>query len=353
MVVGDGGDVVNGSLLGGMTKDENRVHFGGWCIVSSPLILAYNLSTPARREHVWDIITNKEAIQVNQAWAGHPGAQVLANIGSNNETEVWAKPLGGNRTAVFVVNTAVYNHTSIKDENGQMMMEPCNASSPSQDWTLSPGIHPGDGGVTNIKSTTGNKGCWEITGCNMHANAAVGTGFGCKALPKGPCSGNMCDCNGAWTINSNGSITSYMSHLCMVAEGSKVTVSVCDGSAAQQWKVVSSTLDPTAVRIVQGAKCVDSNQQPQPPGPQPGPGGPSDVSFVLTALNLGFEGAVRVRDLWNHKDLSPLPSTSSSFSTHIPYHGSAFLVFMPGDDSEWPLPFELAPWMRSKPTPPM
>ena len=57
MVVGDGS----------MTKDENRVHFGGWCIVSSPLILAFNLSTPARHELVWDIITNKEAIQIVSA----------------------------------------------------------------------------------------------------------------------------------------------------------------------------------------------------------------------------------------------------------------------------------------------
>ena len=44
----------------------------GWCIVSSPLILAFNLSTPTRHDLVWDIITNKEAIQVNQIWAGHP-----------------------------------------------------------------------------------------------------------------------------------------------------------------------------------------------------------------------------------------------------------------------------------------
>ena len=68
MVVGDGGSVnASGHLNGGMTKDENRVHFGAWCIMSSPMILAYNLSQPARRELVWDIITNKEAIQVNQA----------------------------------------------------------------------------------------------------------------------------------------------------------------------------------------------------------------------------------------------------------------------------------------------
>ena len=50
MVVGDAGSVVNGSLQNGMTLDETRVHFGGWCIVSSPLILAYNMSEPARRE---------------------------------------------------------------------------------------------------------------------------------------------------------------------------------------------------------------------------------------------------------------------------------------------------------------
>ena len=56
MVVGDGD----------MTYEENQVHFGGWCIVSSPLILAFNLSDVTRRELVWDIITNKEAIQVNQ-----------------------------------------------------------------------------------------------------------------------------------------------------------------------------------------------------------------------------------------------------------------------------------------------
>jgi hypothetical protein len=35
---------------------------------------------------------------------GH--ARTQANIGSNAQIEVWAKPLGGGRTAVLVVNTA-------------------------------------------------------------------------------------------------------------------------------------------------------------------------------------------------------------------------------------------------------
>jgi hypothetical protein len=66
--VGDGGTVLNGTMHGGLTKEENQVHFGGWCIVSSPLVLAFNLSDPVRRELVWDVITNKEAIQINQVW---------------------------------------------------------------------------------------------------------------------------------------------------------------------------------------------------------------------------------------------------------------------------------------------
>ena len=43
-------------------------------------LIRYNLSTPERRELVWDIITNKEAIQVNQIWAGHPGHQALVRF---------------------------------------------------------------------------------------------------------------------------------------------------------------------------------------------------------------------------------------------------------------------------------
>jgi hypothetical protein len=37
----------------------------------------------------------------------------------------------------------------------------------------------------------------------------------------------------------------------------------------------------------------------------------------------------------------------------VPFHGSRFFVMMPAG-SAWPLPFELAAWMREKlpPTPP-
>jgi hypothetical protein len=53
----------------------NRAHFGAWCVVSAPLILGLEL-TDAKLRPVLDVITNPEAIAVNQAWAGHPGGLV-------------------------------------------------------------------------------------------------------------------------------------------------------------------------------------------------------------------------------------------------------------------------------------
>ena len=49
---------------------ESKTHFYAWCIVSSPLILGLDLLDSERVDSVWSIISNTEAIAVNQAWAG-------------------------------------------------------------------------------------------------------------------------------------------------------------------------------------------------------------------------------------------------------------------------------------------
>ena len=59
----------------------NRAHFGAWCVVSAPLILGLDVTQPSLVAPVIDIITNPEAIAVNQAWAGHPGALVWSALG--------------------------------------------------------------------------------------------------------------------------------------------------------------------------------------------------------------------------------------------------------------------------------
>lgn len=49
---------------------EDRTHFSAWCIVSSPLILSFNLSDPLRMDRAWPIVTNHRLLAVNQMWAG-------------------------------------------------------------------------------------------------------------------------------------------------------------------------------------------------------------------------------------------------------------------------------------------
>merc|ERR1712216_807258 len=79
---------------------QSRTHFGAWCIVSSPLILGMDVTNDTIVDAVWDILSNEEAIAVNQAWAGHPGRLV-----EKNETvQVWAKRLSGGVQAVLIIN---------------------------------------------------------------------------------------------------------------------------------------------------------------------------------------------------------------------------------------------------------
>jgi len=58
---------------GNLPLEDSRSHFGAWCVVSSPLILGFDLSNDKIMTEVWPIITNTEAIAVSQTWAGHPG----------------------------------------------------------------------------------------------------------------------------------------------------------------------------------------------------------------------------------------------------------------------------------------
>lgn len=59
----------------------NRAHFGAWAVVSAPLILGLDLTKQALVEPIIDIITNHEALAVNQAWSGHPGGLVWEENG--------------------------------------------------------------------------------------------------------------------------------------------------------------------------------------------------------------------------------------------------------------------------------
>jgi len=58
----------------GLSPAETRSHFAAWAIVSSPLTLSHDVNNETVTAAIWDVITNREAIAINQAWAGHSGA---------------------------------------------------------------------------------------------------------------------------------------------------------------------------------------------------------------------------------------------------------------------------------------
>lgn len=65
-----------GRFSGPWAAQEDRTVFGTYCITSSPLILGHDVTNETQNAQVWDIVTNTEAIAVNQDWSGHPGRLV-------------------------------------------------------------------------------------------------------------------------------------------------------------------------------------------------------------------------------------------------------------------------------------
>ena len=86
----------NGSKL---TKSWNQAHFGGWCVSSAPLVLGLDLTKLS--DELVEIISNDEAININQQWSGHPGT-LLRNI--SNGVQIWHKPQPNSTMAVLVIN---------------------------------------------------------------------------------------------------------------------------------------------------------------------------------------------------------------------------------------------------------
>ena len=144
--------------------------------------------------------------------------------------------------------------------HGAFTAQPCKPGAASQEWLLSPGVTPGDSKVTNVKMAAAHGGgCWEIEACATGENAAVNCNWGCKPLPKS-CQ-QACDCNGAWSVNQNGTITSVMDGKCLQVSGGKgsaVNVATCTGKANQRFVFKPSGVAVNATFTVQQAGlCVD------------------------------------------------------------------------------------------------
>jgi len=174
--------------------------------------------------------------------------------------------------AVVVVGTAVssvveWDDTLEATAAAAFRAVPCVSGMVEQAWTLSPGVTPGgtQSVWTNVKMNSSTGGCWEVTGCSSASGADVGCGYGCKPLPR-TCS-SKCDCNGCWSLNSNGTITSCMDGHCLQVSGagSAVNVGPCTGKPNQRF--VFRPAGGLVYTVTQSDLCIQGRPPPPPPPP--------------------------------------------------------------------------------------
>jgi alpha-galactosidase len=139
---------------------ESRSHFGGWCVVSAPLILGLDVTNSKLVDSVWDIISNHEAIAINQAWAGHPGRLVYETSedqsGQRGAYQVWAKRMPEGGQAALIINTGV-STVDVSIKLADLGLEgPCSMRDV---WA-----HRDLGRATTL---------WEVTGLKKHDSAFV------------------------------------------------------------------------------------------------------------------------------------------------------------------------------------
>lgn len=107
-----------------LSMHEERTLYANWAIVSSPLILSFDVTDDAEVERLWPIIANKRALDINTQWAGEAGRLLKRSARDMNVTfciwnarqkkatlpewAVWSKRLSHPKhgMAVLAVNVA-------------------------------------------------------------------------------------------------------------------------------------------------------------------------------------------------------------------------------------------------------
>ena len=151
---------------------EARTHFAAWCIVSSPLVLSHDMTNDTTMDAVWDIISNREALAVNDAWAGDAGVLIkqseemlpFANCHwgfnqfcNNSAWMVWKKELPGDKVAILLMNnrnTTANVSVSWTDLPADMEFRCAAGGCPVRDIFAHEdlGVHEGGFTATNVAS---------------------------------------------------------------------------------------------------------------------------------------------------------------------------------------------------------
>src|SRR5215475_13081381 len=123
-------EVGNGEFASNLTAAQT--HFTMWCIMAAPLIMGNDVT--AMSSGTLAILTNNEAIAVDQDPAGEQGERVAGIVDS---AEVWSKPLGYDFTtrAVAFLNRDTNNPATITVYWTNLAFQPGTGATVRDLWT--------------------------------------------------------------------------------------------------------------------------------------------------------------------------------------------------------------------------
>ena len=282
---------------GGLTVEEEKIHFGLWCISKAPLLIGCDITKMSKS--TFEILTNPEVIAIDQDPLGIQGKKIKTVQPKQDES---FKP--------------------VMKEGCKLYVATCNGGD-EQKWSIN-----SDGSITNV----GGELCVDIPDCSRNSvQLAI---YKCHLGSSSHCGNSK---NQEWTLKPDGTIVSKFNNMCFDVHdfvGPAVETYNCNGGSNQKW-----TYDSTAHTIKNGDKCLSISSGED--ALEVWAGILSDKSYAVMLLNRGTakakmaanwkeiglpEGDAVVRDLWARKDLGTF---KDSFNATIDSHSSMLLKITP------------------------
>ena len=108
-----------------LSMEQAKAQFAGWCTVSSPLVLGFDMANETEYDRWFPLLSNPRALAIQAAWAGSAGklvasgsnfttivphgcsCEAMSDVKDLPEWTVWSKPLAaaGTSVAALVINT--------------------------------------------------------------------------------------------------------------------------------------------------------------------------------------------------------------------------------------------------------
>lgn len=100
----------------GLTEEMQKTHMTMWCMMNAPLMLGMDLRKVERGDSVFEIIANRDLINLNQDCLGIQAKRVYSSLAKEapdkeyirdiNRVDILAKPLSDNSIAVSFINVS-------------------------------------------------------------------------------------------------------------------------------------------------------------------------------------------------------------------------------------------------------